>query len=239
MSFIKTLATLAIGVAAAKGYDKFRQMGGMAGLEKNLRDAGAEGGIADQMGKMAEKMGVPGGAQTMRDMANRLGPKAADAGKTADAGLGTLISAMQGSLAAGAGAVGEMMSAITGSGPVSVAAEENAKLMIRAMIQAAKADGDLDANEKAKIMSHLENASADERAFVEAEMAAPVDPMALAAAAGSAMKAQVYSAALMAVTIDNAAEADYLRRLSAALGLDPAARDAIHAQMGLAPLTAA
>ncbi|MBS0565748.1 MAG: DUF533 domain-containing protein [Proteobacteria bacterium] len=239
MSFIKTLATLAIGVAAAKGYDRFRQAGGMAGLEKNLRGAGAEGGMADQMGKMAERMGVPGGAQAMRDLAAKFGPKAADAGQAAEAGLGNLMSAMQGAMAAGAGAMGEMVSAMTGAGPASAAAEENAKLMIRAMIQAARADGELDADEKARIMSHLESASDAERAFVEAEMNAPVDPVALATAAGTAMKAQVYSAALMAVTIDNAAEVDYLRRLSAALGLDPAARDAIHAQMGLSPLATA
>lgn len=236
MSFIKTLATLAVGVAAAKGYDKFRQLGGMAGVEKSLRDAGTTGGMADQLGQMMEKLGVPGGAATVRDTVAKLGPKAADAGQAAEAGLGGLFSAMQGSLAAGAGAMGDMMQAITGNGPATALVEENAKLMIRAMIQAAKADGEIDADEKARIMGHLTTASADERAFVEAEMAAPLDPAALVAATGAAMKAQVYSTSLMAVTVDNAAEADYLRRLAAALGIDGATRDAIHAQMGVAPL---
>lgn len=238
MSFIKTLATLAVGVAAAKGYDKFRQVGGMAGVEKSLREAGQAGGMADQLGQMMEKFGVPGGAATVRDTMAKLGPKAADAGQAAEAGLGGLMTAMQGSLAAGAGVMGEMMQAITGHGPASAIVEENAKLMIRAMIQAAKADGEIDADEKTKIMSHLTSASDEERAFVEAEMAAPLDPAALVAATGAAMKAQVYSTSLMAVRVDNAAEADYLRRLAAALGLDEATRNAVHAQMGLAPLPA-
>jgi len=38
MSFVKTLAALAAGVAATKGYSKFREAGGMAGLQKSLQD---------------------------------------------------------------------------------------------------------------------------------------------------------------------------------------------------------
>jgi len=238
MSFIKTLATLAVGVAAAKGYDKFRQLGGMAGVEGALRNAGTEGGMADQLGQMAEKLGIPGGAQTVRDTVARLGPQAADAGKAAEAGLGGLMTAMQGSLAAGAGMMGEMMHAVTGQGPASAMAEENAKLMIRAMIQAAKADGEIDADERAKILGHLTGASDEERAFVEAEMAGPPDPAGLVAATDAAMKSQVYSASLMAINVDNAAEAGYLRSLAEALGLDAATRDALHARMGVAPLGA-
>ena len=126
MSFIKTLATLAIGVAAAKGYDKFRQAGGMSGVEKSLREAGNAGGMADQLGQMMEKFGVPGGAATVRDTVARLGPKAADAGQAAEAGLGGLMTAMQNTFAAGAGAMGDMMQAVTGQGPASGAVEENA-----------------------------------------------------------------------------------------------------------------
>ena len=81
MSFVKTLATLAAGFAAAKGYEKFRQMGGMSGLEKQLRDSAAPGGMADQVGDMAEKMGVPGGKKAVTDMFGKLGPQAADATK--------------------------------------------------------------------------------------------------------------------------------------------------------------
>lgn len=237
MSFIKTLATLAIGVAAAKGYDRFRQAGGVTGLETTLRGAGEAGGLADQMGKLVEKMGLPGSAQSVRDMTAEMAPKVADAGKAAETGFGAAISAVQGSMVAGAGMMSDLFQSMTGQvGGVAVP-EESAKLMIRAMIQAARADGDIDADEKARIMGHLSASTEEERAFVAAEMAAPLD-MAGLVAAGAAMKEQVYSASVLAINIDNATEVAYLRGLALALGLDDAARDAIHARLGLAPLAA-
>jgi uncharacterized membrane protein YebE (DUF533 family) len=236
MSFIKALATLAAGFAAAKGYDKFRQMGGMAGMEKQLRDSGQPGGIADQMGDMAEKMGLPGGKTAVKDMFAKYGTKAADATGAAEAGLGSLMTSMQGAYASGAERVGEMMGAITGATPASPLVEENAKLMIRAMIQAAKCDGEIDPEERAKIMEHLASASAEEKAFVEEQMNAPLDLAGLAGATGDTMKAQVYSTSLMAMRPDNPAEQAYLKQLGDALGLDLAARNAIHASMGLGPV---
>lgn len=237
MSFLKTLATLAIGVAAAKGYDRFRKGGGMAGLDATLRGAGEAGGLADQMGKLVEKMGLSGGAQTVRDMTAEMAPKVADAGKAAEAGFGAAVSAVQGTMVAGAGMMSDLFQSVTGAAGGAAMSEEGAKLMIRAMIQAARADGELDADEKARIMGHLGASSLEERAFVEAEMAAPLD-MAGLAAAGAAMKEQVYSASLMAINVDNAAEVAYLRGLAAALGLSDAARDAIHVKLGLSPLAA-
>lgn len=237
MSFIKTLATLAAGIAMAKGYQSFRKMGGIDAVQDNLRNAAAPGGMAEQIGQMAEKMGIPGGAKTVTDMAAAWGPKAADASETAEAGFGRLMTTMQGAYASGAEKMGEMMGAITGAMPASAAVEENARLMIRAMIQAAKADGDIDPTEKAKIMDMLANASDEERAYVDEQMNAPLDFAALAAATGDTMKAQVYSTSLMAITADTAAENTYLRQLSDALGLDAETRDRIHAGMNLPPLT--
>ena len=189
MSFVKTLATLAVGFAAARGVDKFRKMGGLEGMKGALRGAGQPGGIADQMGDMAAKMGVPGGKDTVRDMFAKFGTQAADATEATEAGLGNLMTAMTGAASAGAKSLGDMLGAVTSGTPVNAMMEENAKLMIRAMIQAAKADGEIDAEERAKIMDHLSDASEDEIAFVEAELAAPVDVDALAAAAGDSAKA--------------------------------------------------
>lgn len=110
-------------------------------------------------------------------------------------------------------------------------AEENAKLMIRAMIQAAKADGAIDETERATILSHLKDASDEEIAFVQAELDAPVDVAGLAAAVNETARAQVYSAALMAITVDTDAEKAYLKGL-AQLGLDDATVATIHAASG-------
>lgn len=232
MSFARTLATLAIGFAAAKGASKVKDMGGMDALREKMRDAGKEGGMADQMGQMAEKFGMPGGADAVKNLMGKLGGGAADASQTAEAGLGSLFSAMSGAAAAGASSMTEMFSAVTQGTPLGDAAEENAKLMIRAMIMSAKADGEIDADERTQILDALGDASDEEMAFVEAALDAPVDAAALAADAGASASAQVYSGALMAISVDTDAERAFLSNLAQALQLDAEKRAEIHASMG-------
>lgn len=232
MSFVKTLATLAIGFAAAKGVDKVRKAGGMSGLRDVMRQAGAPGGMSDQMGAMAEKFGFPGGREAVRDMMGRFGNQAADMSEATEAGLGSLMSAMGGAAAAGAGGLSEMFASVTKGTPVGEVAEANAKLMIRAMIMAAKADGEIDAEERTKILDALGEADDEEIAFVQAELDAPVDPMALASDVGETAKAQVYSAALMAISVDTDAERAFLGNLAQGLGLDAVKVAEIHTAMG-------
>lgn len=232
MSFVKTLATLAVGFAAAKGVDKMRKMGGMDGVREAMRQAGAPGGMADQMGKMAEQFGIPGGAQTLRDMMGKFGNQAADMSEATEAGLGSLMSAMGTAATAGAGGVSDMFAAVTKDTPVGEVAEENAKLMIRAMIMAAKADGEIDAEERTKILDHLKDASEEEIAFVQAELDAPVDPVKLAGDAGETAKTQVYTAALMAIAVDTEAERTFLEALGKGLGIDSKKAAELHQSMG-------
>lgn len=232
MSFVKTLATLAVGFAAAKGVQKFSQMGGLEGMKGALRGAGEPGGMADKMGDLADKMGVPGGKDAVRDMFAKFGTQAAQATEATEAGLGNLMGAMTAAAGAGAKGLGEMIGAVTGGTPVGAMAEEQAKLMIRAMIQAAKADGVIDDEERAKILDHLGDASDEEIAFVQAELEGPVDIDALAKATGDAFKAQVYSAALMVISVDTEAEKQYLANLAAALGLEAPKVMEIHTAMG-------
>lgn len=228
MSFVKTLATLAIGFAAARGYTKYREMGGMPGVKDAMRKAGEKGGLVDQWGEQAEKMGLPGGAKTMRAMYDRFG----GAAEATEAGLGSLVASMTGAAAAGGRMMGGMMETISGATPASAMNEANAKLMIRAMIMAAKADGEIDAEERAKIMDHLTDASDEEIAFVEAALDASVDVGSLAQETGAAMREQIYATSLMAITLDTPAEQAYLDQLATALGLSAEARAKVHAAMG-------
>lgn len=232
MSFVRTLATLAVGFAAARGVQKYRELGGMEGVKGALRNAGAPGGMADQMGGYAERLGLPGGKDQVRDMFAKFGTQAASATEATEAGLANLVSSMSAAGAAGAKGLGDLFEATTAGTPVNAVMEEQAKLMIRAMIQAAKADGEIDATERAKIMDHLGDATPEELAFVNAELAAPVDAAALAASVGESAKAQVYSSALMAITVDTEPEKAYLRQLAAGLGLAPDKVAEIHAAMG-------
>jgi uncharacterized membrane protein YebE (DUF533 family) len=234
MSFVRTLATLAAGYAAAKGFEKYKEMGGMAGVQKSMRDNPQVQGASDQVGEMLAKMGVPGGAAGIQKMMDQWLGTTGQAGEAAAAGLGGLLTAITGAAAAGTENAGKMMDAVTGKTAATDAMEQNAKLMIRAMIQAAKADGEVDLEEQQKILAQLGDIGPEERAFIEAEMRKPVDIMGLAHDTGDTMKAQVYAMSLMAIRVDNASEVAYLDGLARALGLSEQTRATVHKSMGLA-----
>lgn len=228
MSFMRTLITVGVGFAAAKGIDKYKKMGGMAGLQGMMNQPG---GAADQMGAMADRFGIPGGANAMKDMMGKIGLGSDN--QAGMAGMGGMMNAMGGAAAATGGSMADMFASFNAGTPYGQAAEDNAKLMIRAMIQAAKADGEIDPQEQAAIMEHLTDATPDEIEFVKEQLAAPLDPMALAQDATEQNKAQIYSMSLMAITVDNQAEVQYLNALATALGLSDDTRNQIHVQMGV------
>lgn len=217
MSFLRTLAALAAGFAAAKGWDKYRELGGMEGVKEALR-----------------KTPAVAANPALLKLLDGLGDAAQRGGAAAQAGAARLAGMLGGAAATGAEGVGGMLDALTGTRAATGAMEDQAKLMIRAMIMAAKADGVIDAAERARLEPYLAGLSAEERAFVEAEMAAPVDPVALAREAGAAAGAQVYAAAAGMCRGENPMEAAFLDRLAQGLGLDRAARAEIHARLGLA-----
>ncbi|OOY31755.1 tellurite resistance TerB family protein [Thioclava sp. F36-6] len=232
MSFVKTLATLAVGFAAAKGVERFNKMGGLDGMKDALGKAGEPGGMGDQMGEWAERMGMPGGKETVRGLFGQFGSQAASATAATEAGLGALIGAMTGAAKTGAGNISEMLGAVTSGTPVNAMMEDQAKLMIRAMIQASKADGEIDDTERQTILDHLSDASDEEIAFVKSELDGPIDITALANATSDHMKSQVYSSALLPITVDTEAEKQYLANLAAALGLETEKVAQIHETMG-------
>ena len=101
--------------------------------------------------------------------------------------------------------------------------ESTQKLILKAMISAAKADGAIDQAEMEKIIGRLADGSvtAEEKQFVMDEMRAPLDVDALAAQANSPAKAaEVYAASLLAIDLDSEQEKRYLGELSKALRLD-------------------
>lgn len=113
--------------------------------------------------------------------------------------------------------------------------EQNALagLMLRAMIQAAKADGRIDEGERARLTQHIgEDLDADEQQFIRTQMAAPVDAAALAADVPRGLEAQVYLMSLLAIELEDEAEKTYLRELATHLRLDAARVDALHRQVG-------
>jgi uncharacterized membrane protein YebE (DUF533 family) len=117
----------------------------------------------------------------------------------------------------------------------AVAGPDAEKLLVRAMISAAKADGAIDQAEMQKIIGKIGDGGVTEaeKAFVMAELAAPLDLDALAADARSpAQAAEVYAASLLAIDLDTEAERAYLRDLARALRLDPGTVAQLHQMTG-------
>ncbi|WP_293856432.1 DUF533 domain-containing protein [uncultured Alsobacter sp.] len=101
--------------------------------------------------------------------------------------------------------------------------QENAEILLRAMIAAAAADGTVDDAERAQIVGGLQQLGIDTEAaqFLDQEFANPATVEDLAAAvAEPAMAAQVYTAARLTIDPDEQAEKDFLAALAEALGLD-------------------
>jgi uncharacterized membrane protein YebE (DUF533 family) len=124
------------------------------------------------------------------------------------------------------GAPGTPCGSVVGQtdGPGAPAGEERARLLITAMVSAAKADGAIDQEERVRILRHLaERGAGDaERAFLEEEMARPLDLDRLISQVHDPMlAAEVYAASLLAIDPDTPAETAYLAVLSTRLNLEP------------------
>lgn len=116
------------------------------------------------------------------------------------------------------------------------AAEREARLLIRAMVAAAHADGQLDAEERSRIGDRVRAAGlgADEQARLEATMAAPATIDELVGEVTSPdLAEQVYIVSLLAIRPDTDAERSHLGALARALALDGAAVARLHRLVGV------
>jgi uncharacterized membrane protein YebE (DUF533 family) len=122
--------------------------------------------------------------------------------------------------------------------PAEEAAHANtAELILKGMINAAKADGQIDQQEGQRIMAKLQQAGIDQHGqqWILNEMYRPLDLDAFVAEIRSPeVAAQVYAASLLAIEVDTDAERNYLEQLAQRTGLQPAAVQHIHQAMGLA-----
>ena len=109
--------------------------------------------------------------------------------------------------------------------------------LVRVMIAAARADGHIDADERAKILDRLKISGVNEdiAAFLERELASPVDLDAIIAGATTeAQKVELYTAARLAIEPDSRAERGFLDQLAGRLDLADALVDHIEATVASA-----
>ncbi len=117
------------------------------------------------------------------------------------------------------------------------ALEKEAEIIVRAMINAAKADGRMDETEMQKILGNLEQGglTEEEKEFFLREAEKPMDIDAVIASAGNRpeLAAQIYAASLLAIEVDTPAEQRYLEKLAAGLGLDSRVTDHLEQTLGV------
>ncbi len=106
--------------------------------------------------------------------------------------------------------------------PADDTSDEHSRLVLSAMIAAAKADGHVDENERNSLQAYIDRIgeSADLSAFVQRELTKPLDPAELAANVSNQETAtEIYLASLLIADRSNFMAATYLNELAKALGL--------------------
>jgi uncharacterized membrane protein YebE (DUF533 family) len=115
--------------------------------------------------------------------------------------------------------------------------EYSSDLVLRAMINATKADGRIDQNEVNRILGKYDTIGIDPegRRYLQDQLRRPMETEELVAAARNQpeLAAQVYAASLLAIEVDTPAEKRYLDQLAAGLGLPSQVTGRIQQLVGL------
>jgi uncharacterized membrane protein YebE (DUF533 family) len=211
------------------------------------------GGLGSILGSV---LGGAGSQQGSGGLGDLLGGRTQSAGQSGGGNLTDLLGGLLGGGAGGAGLgglLGAAMSQFGGQqGAQSAAhfkssehlpqgmdyqqATDQATLLIRAMINAAKADGNVDREEQQKILGRLGEVTQDEIEFVRNELAQPLDLEGFTRTIPQGMEQQIYAMSLMAIDLDTQAEAQYLHQLAQATQITPQVSNLIHQQFGAQPI---
>jgi len=198
----------------------------------------SSGGIGDILGGLLDNKAASGAIGAM--LGSLLGGgSGAVKGAVGGGGLGMLASLAMAALKnAGQAPSGESNLLKELAKPVEEQnLEDDAQLIVKAMINAAKADGKIDKSEIDKIIGKLDDDGLDqkEKDFFIEEANKPMDMNAVVSSAANKpdMAAQIYAASMLAIEVDTAAEQRYMRNLASGLGLDAQVVAYINRTMGV------
>jgi uncharacterized membrane protein YebE (DUF533 family) len=119
--------------------------------------------------------------------------------------------------------------------PTPLSDNDQAVLLIRAMINSAKVDGEISEDEQNKILGQVGDTSPETIQFLRTEFARPLNVNEYAQSLPVGMEEKAYGISLMAIKLDTKEEADYLRQLAKALRISPETCNQLHQQQN-APL---
>ena len=223
MSLMGTLGKVAMGVIVAKGVGKMMGsgsnsssggglLGGLLGslTGGNNSASSSGGGLSDLLGGLAGKSGSGGG-------------------------LGGILDSLGGGSTSQSSGLGDIFNnALQGKEPEQVndEQEKEAEILLRAMLNAAKSDGEIDAEEQRKITEHLEDISEEEANFVRKELNSPLDVEGFIKSVPRGLEEKVYFMSLLAIDLDSEKEAKYLNQLSQGLSISHDVCNQIHEKLG-------
>ena len=239
----------------------------LGGLLGSLTSGKSEGGMGDLLGSLGKMVGgSPSQGQTTQASSGGIGDLLGGLldNKAASGAIGALVgSLLGGGSGAAKGAVGGgglamlaslAMAALKNSGQTSSSEEsstlkelskpleeqnleDDAQVIVKAMINAAKADGKIDKSEIDKIIGKLDDDGLEqkEKDFFIAEANKPMDLASVVISASNKpdMAAQIYAASMLAIEVDTVAEKRYMQNLASGLGLDAQVVAYINRTMGV------
>ena len=223
MDAIKLLGSLMGNKSLASGLGS-QLLGGLLGGGQQQQQAPASSGLAGILGGM---LGGGGGQQ-----------------QSAGSGiLGSVLGSVMGGGGAASGIAGLVGGMLGGGDDAQAApapqqaelqqANDQAVLMIRAMVNAAKSDGRVDQSEQENIISKLgSDVSEAEINFLKQEFAAPLDVAGFARSVPNGLEQQIYALSLTSIDLDTQNEAQYLGQLAQGLNIDANLCNQIHDQVG-------
>lgn len=232
MSLVKTLGRVAFSLIVAQASKKL--LGGRGGMLGGLLGAVLGGGAT-------RSTAVAGGIGAL--LSGLLSSKSAQANTSSGSGTssgGNILTNLFNMLGdspqtknASSKNVGEFFKASLKDEPMHTTPEDekNAGILLRAMINAVKADGVIDDTEQAKIKEHLKDASPADMEFVTTELRKPLDLQGLISTVPQGMEKQVYLMSLLAMTLDDPREVKYMQDLAAGLNIPAAELNNIHDQL--------
>ena len=211
------LGSLLGGGSGGRSGGGLGDLGAMLGGRSPAGGAAAGGALAGGLGGLLEKIGGGGGRA----------PSGASGASGASPSGGSFGDLLNSSLA------GDRVD----HGQVDPGQEEHARLLIRAMVNAAKSDGQIDEQERERLVEHMgDEATAEDREFVLSEMRAPLDVEGFIKSVPRGAEREVYTMSLMAIDLDEQAEARYLDTLRKGMNLSEADVNSIHEQLGVPAL---
>lgn len=113
-----------------------------------------------------------------------------------------------------------------------VSQDDQALVLVRAMVNAAKSDGQISQAEQQSILEQVGDTSRETIQFLREEFAKPLDVREFAWSVPIGMEQQVYTMSLIAIDLDTSREAKYLQELAHGLRIPGDVQEQIHQRLG-------